>query len=306
VTDHHRPLDAELAVAAVYANSFRTVKPAVVATGLRTNALRYDALRHTRDARIAEEFLVNSRLRRRDVEFEASVRSYFTDSAAGMVAMLGREGRRGERAVPLPTPVSLPMSVGETMRRRRSTRQYTGDTIPLSYVSTITLAACGVTGTAGGANSNRRLSLRSTASAGGLYPIDLYVAALRVDGLRRGLYAYDPLDNVLWQTGDETRMGALLASLAAPDQVIKSSQASLICLLVARPWRSMRKYGARGMRHVLLEAGAIGAHISLAATALGIGSVDSSSIYDDEAHEALGVDGLYEALVHTIILGVPG
>jgi nitroreductase len=59
------------------------------------------------------------------------------------------------------------------------------------------------------------------------------------------------------------------------------------------------------MRHVFLEAGAIAEHVNLAAAALGIGSVDSSSFYDDEVHEALGIDGVFEALVHAQVLGVP-
>jgi len=45
--------------------------------------------------------------------------------------------------------------------------------------------------------------------------------------------------------------------------------------------------------------------VNLAAAALGIGSVDSSSFYDDEVHEALGFDGVFEALVHAQVLGVP-
>jgi nitroreductase len=55
----------------------------------------------------------------------------------------------------------------------------------------------------------------------------------------------------------------------------------------------------------LLEAGAIAQQIALACTALGVGSVDSSSIYDDEAHEVLGMDGEAEAIVHLVILGIP-
>ncbi|HVE77691.1 MAG TPA: SagB/ThcOx family dehydrogenase [Gemmatimonadaceae bacterium] len=309
MTAGRTPLDPALDVAAVYANSFRPLRPALAATGLRANALRHEALRHTQDARVAEEFLVNSRLRRRDVEFEWSVRGYFTDAGAAALSLLGREGRRGERAVPLPPSVAMRMELGESLRRRRSTRVYTGDAVPLSHLATLARAACGVTGHAGGtggAGAAPRLALRSAPSGGGLYPIDLHIAALRVQGLRRGLYVYDPPGDRLWQTGDEAGLRALVASLAAPDQVIMTSQAHSICLLVARPWRSMRKYGARGMRHVLLEAGAIAAHINLAAVALGIGSVDSSSIYDDEAHEALEIDGVYEALVHTIVLGAPG
>jgi hypothetical protein len=40
--------------------------------------------------------------------------------------------------------------------------------------------------------------------------------------------------------------------------------------------------------------------------ALGFGSLDCASFYDDEVHEAMNLDGLYQALVHTVIVGYPG
>jgi hypothetical protein len=33
--------------------------------------------------------------------------------------------------------------------------------------------------------------------------------------------------------------------------------------------------------------------------------VDCASVFDDEVHEALGIDGLYECLVHAILVGTP-
>ena len=86
---------------------------------------------------------------------------------------------------------------------------------------------------------------------------------------------------------------------------LTASQAAAVCLLVARPRRATRKYGDRGLRHVLLEAGAIAQQIALACVALGVGSVDSSSFYDDEVHEALSMDGESESVVHLVILGIP-
>ena len=296
-----RSVDPALAGAAVYANSYRTIKPQIGSTGLRTHPLRYEGARHVQ-SRVAEEFLINSRLLRRDVEFEISVGSHFTEGTMAMLSLVGQEGKRGTRTVPLPKPVELRLAFGETVRRRRSRRVYTGDPLPLSYLATIARAACGITGEAAG-DDHPPLALRSTASGGGLYPVDLHFAALRVDGLQRGTYLFDPRRDELWQTGGDGELDAVMSSFAAPDQAISTSQAAAVCLLAGRPWRTMRKYGARGMRHLFLEAGAMAAHINLAATALGVGSVDCSSIYDDEAHEALRMDGLYEALVHAVVLG---
>ena len=48
---------------AVYANSFRPLETAIASSGFRTHSLRYDGVRELR-VRFAEEFLVNTRLRR--------------------------------------------------------------------------------------------------------------------------------------------------------------------------------------------------------------------------------------------------
>ena len=60
-------VDPELGSGAVYANSFRTVEASIASTGLRTHPLRCDALRPMQGPRVAEEFLLTSKLRRRDI-----------------------------------------------------------------------------------------------------------------------------------------------------------------------------------------------------------------------------------------------
>ena len=297
------PPEPEDLSAAVYSNSFRTLTRSLGSTGLRSHAVRYDGLGHGQGARTSEDFLIDSRLRRRDVEFEASVTSYFSEGAGAMLSLLGHESRGGA-ALALPEPEPMPMATGEAIRRRRSVREYTGDRMALKHLATLLAAGGGTTGharTAGGATT---IALRSTASGGALYPVELYLAALAVDDLARAVYVYDSRQHALFSL--DADVDGLLATLVVPEDVITVSRANVVFLLVARPWRSMRKYGPRGMRHVFLEAGAIAGHLHLASVALGFGTVDCSSVYDDEAHEVLGIDGVYEALVHTVIAGVPG
>lgn len=306
MTQDNHNIDSRLAIDAVTANNLRPANPSIGSTGLGTHASRYDALRNASGGRVAEEFLINSRLRRGDVEMGLSVASYFSEQAVAMLSLLGREDRRGSHCLSLPKSVELHMNLGEVIRRRRSVRTYSGDAMPLAYLATIIRAACSITGRTAEEDSVSGYAFRSTPSGGALYPIDLYVAALHVEGLPRSLYVYDPCRDELWQTGDDGMVNALLEALALPGRVITEKQASAVCLLVGRPWRSMRKYGDRGMRYVFLEAGAMAEHINMAAVALGLGSVDCGSFYDDEVHEALEVDGLYEALIHSVFLGTPG
>jgi SagB-type dehydrogenase family enzyme len=147
---------------------------------------------------------------------------------------------------------------------------------------------------------------RTAPSGGGLYPIDVYAVSLRVTDLERGVYRYDPLSDSLVQVGGRVDVDKVLSAFAVPEELVTLAQAAAIFLLIGHPWRSMRKYGSRGARFLLIEAGAIAQNIGLTTEALGFGSVDCASVYDDEVHEAIRIDGLYEILLHTVIVGCPG
>lgn len=297
--------------AIAFANSYKTVDPSLTATGLRTQELRYRSSGQARTASVAEEFLVNTRLQRGDWEGESSISGYFSDDMLLALSLrsVGASGRSSGRSVALPPPAALPLELGQCLIRRRSRRLYTGDTLPLDYLSALLRAASGVTGSSEAtlaSGGQASIEFRSVASAGGLYPLDLYFAALNVDGLPRHLYRYDPSGSCLVEVGESAEVEAALDGFIISDETISLSRANLVCFLVAQPWRAMRKYGPRGMRFVFIEAGAIAQNLNLAAVALGFGSVECASTVDDEINAALGLDGTFLALAHTLIVGYAG
>jgi SagB-type dehydrogenase family enzyme len=302
-------IDHWLASNAAYANLSKEMSPSVQSTGFRTNALRYNTVSQSNDGRFAEDFLINSRLVRQDRESEASVTSYFSDAAITMLSMLGHDEDSDLPVRSLPMGVPLHLELGEAIARRRSIRSYTGDGLGLDYLASILRSAAGITavaevGLAQGGQS--LLRVRAAPSGGGLYPIDLYVAALKVTDLDRGIYRYDPNKDTLVQVRESSAVERLIECFAPPDEFISIRRANAIFLFVGQPWRSMRKYGARGMRFLFLEAGAIAENINLATVALGFGSLDCASFYDDEVHEVMNIDGLYQTLLHAVIVGHPG
>jgi hypothetical protein len=44
-------------------------------------------------------------------------------------------------------------------------------------------------------------------------------------------------------------------------------------------------------------------HLHLSVEALGLASVACGSLCDDEVHRIVGLDGLYELLVHVVVVG---
>jgi SagB-type dehydrogenase family enzyme len=298
-----------LKAAAVYANSCNGLNSSIRSTGFRTYARRYESITNlVDDPGIASAFLVNTRLRRGDREGEQSIYTYFEDVSATMLALSGKREHATTPSVALPPPIRMPLALSEVVERRRSIRSYTGDGANLSELSTILTAAAGVTTQESvelQGSGPVTLRFRSVASAGGLYPIDVVFASINIVGLPGGIYRYDPIEHRLLPMFAVERVEALLGCFSVPEDAISIRRSFGVILLVGQPWRTMRKYGGRGMRFVFMEAGAIAHSVSLAATALGNGSVECASVYDDEVHEVLCLDGTETTLLHVIIIGCP-
>jgi SagB-type dehydrogenase family enzyme len=79
--------------------------------------------------------------------------------------------------------------------------------------------------------------------------------------------------------------------------------ASVDILLAAVFLRTKGKYGERGYRYALLEAGYIGQNICLMATAMGLGVVSVGGFFDDELNQLLRIDGVNEAVLYVLVLG---
>src|SRR3954466_5140632 len=81
----------EVSRAAVLGNSFRSAAPWAGSTGFRTQSLRHRTVSMGGQPRLAEEFLVNTRLSRSSRESEASIESYFSDGVALMLSQTRQE-----------------------------------------------------------------------------------------------------------------------------------------------------------------------------------------------------------------------
>jgi SagB-type dehydrogenase family enzyme len=183
--------------------------------------------------------------------------------------------------------------IWDVVSRRRSVRAYSTDTMALHELSQILWAIQGVREVVSGAMYD--FKLRTVPSAGGLYPIETYLYANRVDELKKGIYHYVIDDHVLefineGDYGDEIRAGAL-------DQQI-AKQAAVVFIWSAVVERSKWKYMQRAYRYIFLDAGHIAQNLALAVEALDYGSCQIGAIYDDELNGLLGLDGTNETVIY--------
>jgi SagB-type dehydrogenase family enzyme len=127
----------------------------------------------------------------------------------------------------------------------------------------------------------------------------LYVVALGVAGLDPGVHHYDPFDHVLERL-DARGVVADLAAAVWDERPIASASAALITTAVFP--RIQLKYGQRGYRFALLEAGHVAQNVLVAAAALGVQALPYGGFYDRSIDALLGVDGVDEATVNCLFL----
>lgn len=213
----------------------------------------------------------------------------------------------GHELVELPDPESLDESVTDVLNSRRSTREFTGEGVSLRELSTLLGRACGVTGQREIARHGEETvtqTFRSYASAGALYPIEIYFAVLSEgEDLPVGLYYYVPDEHgvrVLDTDDPSPRVGDLFT---LDQEVVETEDAAVAFFFTAAFWRAMAKYGPRSYRYMLQESGHLVQNVLLVATAMGLGSVPLAGFHDSNVNDYLDVDGVNEAVVYTACLG---
>jgi SagB-type dehydrogenase family enzyme len=163
-------------------------------------------------------------------------------------------------------------------------------------MGSLLFAAYGVTRSP---SEGREICLRATPSAGGLYPLEVYLAVRSCTGLEPGLYHYDPLRHDLEVLGDAGAFEGAQRCLVQSEIVSTAA----ILIVTALFWRSRIKYGLRAYRFVLLEAGHLMQNVLLAAEALGLGALPLGGFFDGEVEALLGVDGVNESVVYAAAVG---
>jgi SagB-type dehydrogenase family enzyme len=193
----------------------------------------------------------------------------------------------------LPPPADDSVTVGVAITARESVRAFSDQPVTLSELSRILISATGLT-----QPWNTRAH-RATASAGALYPIELYIVVAKVESLETGLYHFQVEDTSLAPVKPGDFSSDIHEACGGQDAVGSSP---ITVVIAARFERVTQKYADRGYRYVYMESGAVSQNIYLQATALGMGTVVVGSFNDDAVNELLGIDGHEEAalLVHPV------
>lgn len=195
-----------------------------------------------------------------------------------------------------PAPQS---DLSKLIEQRKSVRRYERATLPLASLSSLLSSAYGIVEIASLETGGEFLR-RSVPSGGGLYPLEIYLVLRRVSNLEDGLYHYDVVGHALELISAGDKSDILSAAFYTFPFI---EDANLVFCLAADFGRMQKKYGPRGYRYILLEAGHAAQNICLAATELGLGSLCMGGFIDSVVNSALGLRPHDEGVVYGVAVG---
>ena len=194
----------------------------------------------------------------------------------------------------LPEPDYQGMSLEEAIEKRRSSRNFSEKPVTLYQLSQLLFSAQGITG------KSHKHRLRTTPSAGALYPFEIYVIANNVENLPPGIYHYTVLNHALAliKSGNFRKK---ITSAGLKQEMLGDADLTLVLSAIFN--RVRYKYGERGFRYIYIEAGHISQNIYLQAVSLGLGSVSVGAFVDHKINDLIEVDGQKEAVIYLHAVG---
>jgi hypothetical protein len=183
----------------------------------------------------------------------------------------------------VPLPRSLPTTTASAVAVLAGTADVAHTELDLPHLSRLLHLSAGVVRTT--VRPYTTWLFRAAGSAGGRFPLELYVAVPEGTGLPAGVHWYHPQDHALVQVGPPP-LGD------APTLVVTGV-----------PWRTGWRYRERGYRHVYWDAGTMLAQLLAVADSAGLTARLYSRFPDATVGELVGADRVHEWPVFLVAVG---
>ncbi len=180
----------------------------------------------------------------------------------------------------------------EVLEARHSTRNFSSKPLSLQKISDFLYWGAGVSRNKSGFSERRMYP-----SGGARFPLEVYVISQNTD-LPKGVYHYYVKNNSLEKISNFKQKD--IKNVFNQSWVKK---AGCLVVITAVFNRNTIKYGDRGYRHVLVEAGHLAQNFYLLAAALSIGCCGVGAYVDDAINKILDADSGEESVVYILGIG---
>ncbi|MBX7246789.1 MAG: SagB/ThcOx family dehydrogenase [Candidatus Sumerlaeaceae bacterium] len=234
-----------------------------------------------------------------------SIQAFLGDDELIRQAMTGHKTYPIEHRVPLGSSGRLrepKTSLFDALRSRRTIRRFSEASLSLDELKMLLTASFGQTGTLQHpSDPDLTQPLRAYPSGGALYPVEIYLANHRVDGLRAGIHHLNVVDNCLeLVTEDAGRVEAAGQAILAGESDSKPALTFIFTIL----WKHvLTKYGERGYRIALLETGHVVQNLLLVAASMKLAALPIAGFDDRRIGTALDLKFGVEDVVYVAAVG---
>ncbi len=162
-------------------------------------------------------------------------------------------------------------SIESALLLRRSIRSYKNAPLTLQEISQLLWSAQGIS------DSSSGFRYRTAPSAGGLYPLEIYVVVGNVTDLMNGIYKYRPITHDLKKIAEGDKRTEL-CNVALGQTPIQTAPVVIVFSAVFE--RTSIKYGSRAERYIYMEVGHAAENLYLQCVSLGLGTVAIGAFTD--------------------------
>jgi SagB-type dehydrogenase family enzyme len=147
----------------------------------------------------------------------------------------------------------------------------------------------------------KTVTLRNVPSAGARHAFETYLLVNRVEGLDLGLYRYIATRHKLLEISKDPNL-AIKMKKAAYDQSMLV-KCAIAFVWVASSYRMTWRYGERGFRYLLLDAGHVCQNLYLSAENIACGVCAIAAYHDDEFNDLLDLDSDKQFVIYLATVG---
>jgi SagB-type dehydrogenase family enzyme len=189
----------------------------------------------------------------------------------------------------------------KVLRNRRTWRKFSTSPVPLQELGEILDLTFGIQAWVDVPGLGKA-AVKTSPSGGGLHPVEAYVVARKVAGLRSGVYHYDAKGHRLEWLRSGINRETIKKYLGNQRWFADAAFYVLMTAVFPRTW--WKYHYARVYRAILLEAGHLCQSFCLTATWRGLAPFCTIALADSQWEKLLGIDGVKESILYAAGAGM--
>jgi SagB-type dehydrogenase family enzyme len=219
-------------------------------------------------------------------------------------APLQKEYEKDAKLIELPKDfkdILLKPNVLECIEDRRSIRKYSDESIKLEELSFLLWTAQGVQKVIG----DNTATLRTVPSGGASHTFETYLIINNVEGLKRGIYRYIPIEHKLLFMNEVSEINTKIDEATPRQPYVPNfaSKSAVLFVWSTIPYRSEWKFDITAHKKILIDIGHVCQNLYIASEAVNCGTC-AIGIYDQKLIDnMLNLDGENEFVIYLAAVG---